>query len=98
MNSIFVKITAGVFCFFLFACVGQRNLKTKSVSNDDEFYSKPTVRFTEVSPGDTIKIIVYNEKDFSYKKLNLFLDNIKQLKDIQNVSRHQKIFLDKDFH
>ena len=40
----------------------------------------------------------FHEKDFSYKKLNLFLNSIKQLKDIRNVSRRQKIFLDKDFH
>ena len=45
-----------------------------------------------------MKIYFYNEKDFSYKKINLFLNNIKQQKDIQNVSRYQKFFLDTDFH
>ena len=54
-----------VCCFIFSACMGPRTLSTKPMDADDEFYKKPTVRFTKVSPGDTIKIIVYNEKDFS---------------------------------
>ena len=65
MNMLSKKILL-LLALTLIGCIGTRKINgIKENQQSDKFFKKPIVKPTLIAPGDTLQIIVFNERELS---------------------------------